>query len=91
MKSRQDAVYWVNLARVNCIQLCAGRSGERTLFERLSPPRRAPKIVLTSAWQSQQQQQEDPSESASSRTKQSKEHREDQGNSANDLETGVDR
>ena len=42
------------------------------LFERLSTPRPAPKIVLESAWQSQQhqrqQQQQDTSESASSRT-----------------------
>ena len=31
--------------------------GEKTLFERLSTPRPAPKIVLKSNWQSQQQQQ----------------------------------
>ena len=42
-----------------------------TLFERLSTPRPAPKIVLKSAWQSQQlqQQQQDTSESAAAGTK----------------------
>ena len=42
---------------------------ERTVSERLSTPRPAQKVVLKSAWQSQQQQQ-DTLECASSRTKQ---------------------
>ena len=59
------------------------RKGNCTLFERLSTPRPATKIVLTSAWQSQQQQQ-DTSESASSSTRTRKVvqrvHREEKGN-----------
>ena len=95
-KSRQDAVYWVNLARAqdkglrfwqrrshaviennsvsaDSIYKVISQKGKRTLFERLSTPRPAPKIVLESAWQSQQQQQQqqqDTSESASCRTRQ---------------------
>ena len=34
---------------------------ERVLFERLSTPRRPPKVVLKSSWQTQQQQQQDTS------------------------------
>ena len=107
-KSRQDAVYRINLARAqdkglrlwqtrsnavivynsvpaDCIDKMISRKGERTLFERLSTPRPAPKIVLESAWQSQQQQQQqqqDTSESASSRTRQlvRRVAREEQGN-----------
>ena len=46
------------------------QKGERTLIERLSTLRPAPKVVLKSAWQSQQQQQQqDTSESASSGTR----------------------
>ena len=47
----------------DCIYKVFSQTGERTLFERLSTPRPAPKIVLKSAWQSQQQQQQDTSES----------------------------
>ena len=56
-------------------------NGEQTLFERLSTPRPAPKIVLKSAWQSQQQQQQqqDTSESASVSTRKLVQ-REEQGN-----------
>ena len=76
----------------NCIQCCAGRlhlqgnfSKRRTnsIRETLDASS-APKIVLKSAWQSQQEQQQDTSESVSSRTRQlvrrvEREQRGDQG------------
>ena len=57
---------------------------ERTVFERLSTPRPAPKIVLKSAWQSQQQQQ-DISESAASGTRKFV-RKDEQGNPTNNPE-----
>ena len=54
----------------DCIYKVISQKEERTLIERLSTPRPAPKVVLKSAWQSQQQQQQqDTSESASSDTR----------------------
>ena len=93
--TRQDAVYWNNLARTqdkglqfwqtrshaiivyssvpaSCIHEVISQKGQRTLFERLSTPRPAPKIVHKSAWQSQrqpQQQQPSTSENAASGTR----------------------
>ena len=82
-----------------CIQLCASRlhlQSEGSSFERLSTPRPAPKIVLESAWQSQQQQQQqqqDTSESGSSgtrklvqRVEKVEREREERGNPTDDPE-----
>ena len=62
------------LCRADCTYKVISRKKERTLFDRLSTPRPARKIVLESAWQLQQQQQQqqqhqDTSESASCRTR----------------------
>ena len=51
-----------------CIYKAISQRGERVLFERLSTPQRAPKLVFKSSWQTQQQQQQDTSESASARS-----------------------
>ena len=37
---------------------CMSQNGDRILFKRLSTPRPAPKVTLTSNWQSQRQQQQ---------------------------------
>ena len=66
----------------DCIYKVISQKGEGTLFERLSTPRPAPKIVLKSAWQSQQQQQQqqqDTSESAASGTRKLVRKEEEQG------------
>ena len=44
----------------DCICRVISRNGDRTLFERLSTPRPAPKVTLKSNWHSQQQQQQQP-------------------------------
>ena len=85
MQTRSSAVIVFNSVPADCIQKVISQKEERTLFERLSTLRPAPKIVLESAWQSQQQQQQqqqDISESASSRTRKlvQRVQREEQGN-----------
>ena len=90
-QTRSNAVIVNNSVLADCVYKVISQKGERTLFERLSTPRPAPKIVLKSAWQSQQLQQ-DTSESAPSRTRQlvrraEREQREDQSNSTNDPES----
>ena len=42
----------------DCIYKVISQQRERTLFERLSTPRPAPKTALKSAWQSQRQEQQ---------------------------------
>ena len=44
----------------DCIYKVISKRAETTVFERLSTPRLAPKIVLKSNWQLQQQQQQQP-------------------------------
>ena len=44
----------------DCIFKVTAKKGERTLFERISPPRPAPEITLRSSWQVQQQYQQHP-------------------------------
>ena len=41
----------------DCIFNVIAKTGEQTLFDRLSTPRPAPKVILRSSWQVQQQQQ----------------------------------
>ena len=67
-KTRSNAVIVYNVFWQTVYKVIS-QKGERSLFERLSPPRPALKVVLQSAWQSQQQQQQQQytSESASSR------------------------
>ena len=78
-QTRSHAVIVYSSVPADCIYKVISQKGERTLFERLSTPRPAPKIALKGAWQSQQQQQQqDTSESASSRRKLVQ--REEQGN-----------
>ena len=80
-QTRSHAVIVYSSVPADCIYKVISPKGERTLFERLSTPRPAPKIVLKSAWQSQQQQQQqqDTSESASSSSRKLVQ-REEQGN-----------
>ena len=70
-RSQPEIVH--NSVPTDCIDKVISQKGERTLFERLSTPRPAPKIVIKSAWQSQQQQQpqqqQQDSESGSTRTR----------------------
>ena len=79
-QTRSHAVIVYSSVPADCIYKVIPQKGERTLFERLSTPRPAPKIALKGVWQSQQQQQQqqDTSESASSRRKLVQ--REEQGN-----------
>ena len=78
-QTRSHAVIVYNSVPADCIYKVISQKGKRTLFERLSTLRPAPKIALKGAWQSQQQQQQqDTSESASSRRKLVQ--REEQGN-----------
>ena len=57
-QTRSHAIIVCSSVPADCIYKVISQKGERTLFERLSTPRPAPKIVLKSAWQSQQQQQQ---------------------------------
>ena len=77
-KHGQGAVYWAKLSRAQdqvvhnlvpayCIYRVISQNGDRTVFERLSTPRPAPKVTLWSNWQSQQQQPLSGSVSSSSR------------------------
>ena len=66
-QTKSNAAIVYNSVRADCIHSVISQKGECTLFERLSMHRPTPKIVLESAWQSQQPQQ-DTSERASSRT-----------------------
>ena len=71
-QTRSHAVIVYSSVPADCIYKVICQKRERTLFERLSTLRPAPKIVLQGAWQSQQQQQQqqqDTSESASSSTR----------------------
>ena len=61
-QTRSHAIIVYNSVPADCIYKVISQKGERTLYERLSSPRPAPKIILKSAWQSQQQQ--DTSESS---------------------------
>ena len=65
----------------DCVNRVTSEKGERTLFERLSTPRPARKIVLKSAWQ----QQQDTSESTSASTSKLVQ-REEQGNPTDNQE-----
>ena len=64
-QTRSQAEIVHNSVPTDCIDKVIPQKGERTLFERLSTPRPAPKIVIKSAWQSQRQD----SERGSTRTK----------------------
>ena len=66
-QTRSNAVIVHNSVPTDCIFKVISQRGERTLFQRLSTPRPAPKIVLKSARQPQQQQ--DTSESSASGTR----------------------
>ena len=66
-QTRSNAVIVFNSVPTDCIYKVISQKGERTLFQRLSTPRPAPKIVLKSARQPQQQQ--DTSESSASGTR----------------------
>ena len=88
-QTRSQAEIVHNSVPTDCIDKVIPQKGERTLFERLSTPRPAPKIVIKSAWQSQQQQQphqqQQDSESGCTRTRKlvrrvQREEREDQWN-----------
>ena len=72
-QTRSHAEIVHNSLPEDCICKVISQKGERTLFDRLSPPRLDPKIVLRSAWQSQQQQQpqqqQQDSESGPTRTR----------------------
>ena len=70
-QTRSHAAIVYNCVPADCIYKVICQKRERIFFERLSTPRPAPKIVLKSAWQSQQQQlqQQDTSESVSSSTR----------------------
>ena len=72
-QTRSQAEIVHNSVPTDCIDKVISQKGERTLFDRLSTPRPAPKIVIESAWQSQQQQQphqqQQDSESGSTRTR----------------------
>ena len=67
-ESGDDPVIVYNAVPADCIYKVFSQKVKRTLFERLSTPRHAPKIVLKGVWQTLQQQQ-DTSESATSRTR----------------------
>ena len=68
-KTSSTAVIENKSVPADCTHRVISQTGKRTLFEGLSTPRPAPKIVFECAWQSQQQQQ-DTYVSASSRTRQ---------------------
>ena len=57
-QTRSHAVIVYSSVSADCIYKVISQKEERTLFERLSTPRPAPKTVLESAWQSKQQQQQ---------------------------------
>ena len=56
-QSRSHAVIVFSSVPATCIYTVISQKWERTLFERLSTHRPAPKIGLKSVWRSQQQQQ----------------------------------
>ena len=85
-KKSQDFLLYIRAVQGHAVgkvvapELMSHVAGERTLYERLSTPRPAPKIVLKSAWQSQQQQQQqDTSESSVSGSTRKLVREEDQG------------
>ena len=66
-QTKSSAIIVHNPVPANCIYKVISQNGHRTLFERISTPRPAPKVTLGCNWQSQQQQLSD-SASPSSRT-----------------------
>ena len=63
---RSHAISVCRFVLADCIYKVISQRGEKTLFERLSTPRPAPKIVLKSNWHSQQQQLPDTLDSPTS-------------------------
>ena len=56
-KQNSHVIILNDLVPAECIYKVISQNGDRTLFERLSTPRLAPKVTLNSNWQSHQQQQ----------------------------------
>ena len=55
-QTRSHAIIVCSSVPADCIYKVISQRGEKALFERLSTPRLAPKIVLKSNWRSQEQQ-----------------------------------
>ena len=66
-QTKSSAIIVRNPLLTDCICGAISQSGDRTLFERLSTARPAPKVTLGSNWQSQQQQPLSGGASSSSR------------------------
>ena len=58
-QTKSSAIIVHNPVPANCIYKVISQNGHRTLFERTSTPRPAPKVTLGCNWQSQQQQLSD--------------------------------
>ena len=56
-QTRSRAIVAHDSEPADCIDKVVSENGEKTLYQRLSTPRPAPKIILKSVWTLQQQQQ----------------------------------